>query len=337
MADPMPLLPSRHHSTFDLPEERGVADWRAMMAHSYRVERAPGAAAAPGGALSYHLLGEVIANRTVFGPQVATRDRRLISGTPDHLVLQFWRTGGYRGEVGGEPIALRPGHVVLANRRRELAVRFARSDTAGLVVPRACLGGIDVDRLGTRLDPERDRLAAARIAALFRQLPQMGADRAEPVRDELLAFLRRLLDPSRAPDVLDGAELDLGVAELARRAIEAELGSPLLTPDRVAERVGVSRATLYRAFAAEGGLMRAVWEQRLAAVAAALADPMEARLLGRIAADTGFKSLAHLSRSFRARYGAAPRDWRRERAAEAEEVRRASPDALHQWWTTLGD
>ncbi len=307
-----------------------------MMAHSYRVDRAPGSDAVPRGALSYHPLGDVIANRTMFGPQLATRDRRLISGTPDHLVLQFWRTGGYRGEVGGEPITLRHGHVVLANRRRELDVRFARSDTAGLVVPRALLHGVDVDRLGTRLDPDRDRLARARIAALFRELPHMAADRAGPVGDGLLAFLRRLLDPSRAVDALGGAELDLGVVELARRAVEAELGSPSLSPDRVAELVGVSRATLYRAFAGEGGLMRSVWEQRLAAVATALADPLEARLLGRIAADTGFKSLAHLSRSFRERYGAAPRDWRQARVAEIDEARRSSPDALHRWWTTPG-
>lgn len=332
----MLLLPSRHYSTFDLPEEQAVADWRAMMGHSYRVEPAPGTGTVPRGALTYHLLGEVIANRTVFGPQLATRDRRLISGTPDHLVLQFWRTGGYRGEVGGEPIALRRGHVVLANRRRALDVRFAQSDTMGLVVPRALLHGVDVDRLGTRLDPARDRLALARVAALFRRLPDMAAHEAEPVRDELLGFLRRLLDPSQAPDVLDGEELDLGVAELAERAIDAELCSPSLTPQRVADRVGVSRATLYRAFAAEEGLMRVVWRRRLAAVAAALSDPLDARDIARLAADHGFKSAAHLSRSFRARYGLPPRDWRRERLASEIELRRTSPGSLEQWWNGIG-
>lgn len=332
----MPTLPYVHYSTLDLPEEQAFAEWREIISPQYRVARAVGAASAPRGAISYHLLGEIIANRTVFGPQSVSRDARLVSNTPDHLVLQFWRTGGYRGEVGGEPIVLGPGHAVLANRRRELAARFTASDTVGLVVPRASLAGIDVDQFGTRLDPARDRLAAARIAALFRTLPHTEAGDAAAVRDELVGFLRRLLDPSRAADVLEGPELDAGVAELARRAIDDELGSPSLTPDRVAERVGVSRATLYRAFTAEGGLMRAIWSRRLAAVAAALADPIEMRRLSRLAADTGFKSPAHLSRAFAAAYGMPPREWRRARATGTEAGRLRSPESIHRWWNEIG-
>ncbi len=170
------------------------------------------------------------------------------------------------------------------------------------------------------------------MQALWRRLPTTGEEEAEPIADELAGFLRRLFDPSQASDVLEGLELDTGLVALAGRMIDLHLASPDISPAWLAERLNVSRATLYRAYAREGGIMQCVWERRLGAIRDCLADPFETRSLERLAVDHGFKTLAHLSHAFRARFGVAPRDWRRTEASRIAISLEETPARAHDWY-----
>lgn len=51
---------------------------------------------------------------------------------------------------------------------------------------------------------------------IYRRLPAIRASKAPALADEFVAFLRRVLDASRATDVLEGRELDGGLMALAR-------------------------------------------------------------------------------------------------------------------------
>ncbi|WP_375453327.1 helix-turn-helix domain-containing protein [uncultured Methylobacterium sp.] len=290
----------------------------------------------PGGGTVAYRLGDILANRTVFSAQHVRRDRKLVETTPDHFVFQLWRTGGYRGEIAGQPASYGAGTVALANRRRVLDGYIASADTTGLVIPRSLLAGIDIDALGICLDPVRNRLLAARITALYRRLPRTSVSEVPALTAELLAFLRRLLDRSPAADVLHGAELDAGLFALAERVVLADLGAPGLSPQRIADALRVSRATLYRVFAPLGGVMHYVQEQRLLTVRDALTDPLEARTLTRLAAAHGFGSLSLLSRNFRARFGTSPRTWREHHRTHAEVARQRAPEPVWTWWNGLG-
>ena len=329
-------LPVLRYSTSGMPPDQAFAVWKNLMAPQYTVEPASQTTSLPGGAITVYLLGDILANRTFFGVQRVMRGKRLIDATPDHVALQLWRTGGYRGEVDRRTMTLGRGQVALADRRRELDCRFTASDTLGFVIPRSLLDGINLDSLTTALDPVRSRLAAAQITFLYRQMPRTTMAEVPVVTSGLGAFMHRLLDPSPARDVLQGPELDPSLFVLAGRAIAVDLASSDLTPDRIADRIGTSRATLYRAFAPAGGVMRYVWDMRLGAVKAALDDPIETRRLTRLASDHGFKTLAHLSRSFRARYGVSPSEWREERADRAREELQETPAPVHVWWDRLG-
>jgi AraC-like DNA-binding protein len=89
-------------------------------------------------------------------------------------------------------------------------------------------------------------------------------------------------------------------------------GSPAaaraFSPEAVALACYVSVRQLHRVFAREG-LTFGGWvcEQRLRRCRDDLADPRLSHLTaGQIAARWGFRSAAHLTRAFRARYGATP-------------------------------
>ncbi|WP_331313707.1 helix-turn-helix transcriptional regulator [Methylobacterium mesophilicum] len=82
----------------------------------------------------------------------------------------------------------------------------------------------------------------------------------------------------------------------------------------MARALGMSRSQLYRLFEPEGGVARYLARQRLAAVRAALDNPLEPRSIGAIAEAYGFGSGAQLSRAFRETYGLTPRDYRVSRS-----------------------
>lgn len=106
-----------------------------------------------------------------------------------------------------------------------------------------------------------------------------------------------------------------GLAALRRRAealIQAEGTDPGLTPQTVAERLGVSRGYLHRAMRGSGhtlqGLIR---ETRIAAGINMLMDPEKSDLtIARIAYDAGFASHASFTDAVRRRHGRTPREVR---------------------------
>ncbi|MCJ2077099.1 helix-turn-helix domain-containing protein [Methylobacterium sp. E-016] len=225
-------------------------------------------------------------------------------------MVQLYRFGRFQGTVGGKPVSASRGTVTFIGRRHLLDGMIDRADAIGIAVPCDHLQGLPLEAHGLLFDGARNRLLAARILDIYQRLPTTRATEASAVADEFVAFLHRLLDNSKASDLLDGRELDSGLMALARMIVQANLSRPDLSSEFIAGQMLLSRSTLYRLFEPEGGVMHFVQTERLKAVRDALADPMETRTLGRLAEIFGFSSLSQLSRSFRNRYGAPPQAWR---------------------------
>ena len=331
----MAALPQFQFQSAGLPVEQAFEEWRTLMSAVFTIEKNPLVTNKPCGDLTCYMLDDIMASRMTFNAQRMARHKALIDGTPDHLTFQYYRSGGFVGEIADQPAHLQRGGVVVSNMRFGLDVRAMRSSTLGLSIPHSLLKGVVSGRPPPVLDRDRNRLLAARIVALHHDLSAMDESRAAPVATELAAFVRRLFDPSSATDVLDGAKLDMGVKALAERVIARDLASPHLSPVLIAEAVGVSRATLYRAFAPDS-VMDHVRRLRLASVQAALSDSMERRSLSQIAADYGFGSLSLLGRSYRDRFGLSPRDTRAAARRRSPPPSMSDSAVYDRWWKTLG-
>jgi AraC-like DNA-binding protein len=99
----------------------------------------------------------------------------------------------------------------------------------------------------------------------------------------------------------------MAVLASAKRYIDTHLDSPRLSADAIARCFGWSRATLYRLFEADGGLMKYIRRCRLQRAYAALVSPVHAhRRILDIALDSHFASDATFSRAFRRTYGVPP-------------------------------
>ena len=102
--------------------------------------------------------------------------------------------------------------------------------------------------------------------------------------------------------------------DAARRYVQANLAESDLSPERVIESLALSRATIYRLFQHEGGLLAYIRHLRLRAAADDLVRFPGVPITD-IAFSVGFKSASDFTRAFRRAYGFAPqevrtyRDW----------------------------
>jgi AraC-like DNA-binding protein len=92
--------------------------------------------------------------------------------------------------------------------------------------------------------------------------------------------------------------------------IDTHLGKTQLGPDEIADAANVSRASLYRLLAAEGGIRAVLLKRRLdEALRLMLADNKDERSLKEIAKCCGFGGTSQFSRAFHARFGRPPRQY----------------------------
>ncbi len=96
--------------------------------------------------------------------------------------------------------------------------------------------------------------------------------------------------------------------------IEAHLNDPELTPTRIADACKMTTRYLHHLFSDQDETVaRYILRRRLEACSRALLSPSQrGRTVTAIAFDYGFNSPTHFGRVFRAKYGATPREFRRE-------------------------
>ncbi|WP_194075204.1 helix-turn-helix domain-containing protein [Methylobacterium durans] len=332
----MSTLPRLDYLTTGLPNAQAYEIWKGVVGALFEPRAFHPSHQYPTGSASGVVVGDMIVARVTFTAQSFRRDRALIERTPDHFLFHLYNVGGFNGSITGHETTIWSSQVAIIDLRHEVSTLAASSDTISLIVPRSLLPGLDGGPLPPRLDPARNRLFAAHLTALRERSAQLDEAEAGGVAEHTLGVISTLLEPTSATDHLETPALEASHLALAEQAIRANLASPDLSPEWLANRLGISRAGLYRLFAPYGGIMRSVQERRLLAVRAALSDPLETRLLSRLAAEFGFQSEAHFSRSFRAQFGMTASEFRAEQVKAARESERTSLDVFNWWWEHLG-
>lgn len=134
---------------------------------------------------------------------------------------------------------------------------------------------------------------------------QFGARDGGAMADALLALLAPLADDVEQPS---GRARDMA---RVTAYLDARLDEDL-DPQSIARACAVSVRSLYRLFEECGQTLGAhIRQQRLERCAQALRAPAQRHeTVTQIALNWGFKDSAHFSRTFKARFGVAPREWR---------------------------
>jgi acetamidase/formamidase/AraC-like DNA-binding protein len=224
-------------------------------------------------------------------------------------------------------------HLLVLPRDGDWTLLFQRDMRAiGLFVTTEAFHGRKTGHTGW-IEPRA--MAPQGFAGLFARMLEQAAQSLDALSDaEWNTIAQGLADLLFTLTEQLGAPLsDNGGTVLNRicQMIERNLGDPGLTPARAAQTAGISERYVQKLFEGIGdNFTHYVRERRLQRACADLASPAEAHhTISEIAYRYGFGDSAHFSRTFRRRFGLAPREFRHQ---EAERIASSIAAAGHRGW-----
>ena len=171
----------------------------------------------------------------------------------------------------------------------------------------AALRGLDLHGLIFPRESGAARLIGAALRELFAQADNLTVSEAEAAIDGIVALTTSC---ARARLARDEAHHVKSRRQAALDYIDANLAKTELGPDEIANAANVSRASLYRLLAAEGGIRAVLLTRRLdEALRLMLSGQKDERSFTDIAKRCGFGGMSQFSRAFRARFGIPPRQY----------------------------
>ena len=304
----MSFVPRSHFTTDSLPERDRFDAWRTLFsAHDLDAEPrgfSGSIETTPIGAIALRIMSAAPQGPGRSKPQIR---RDGMDGFVLHLSQHAYTVETERGmlDVPAGTISLndlsQPYRRSRVPETNSLIIALPRSSVAALLPDEDALHGLLLQGGAGRLFADHMRSLAANRHAIS---TLEAAHLAKATLHMFAACARPSLEGSaRASAPLDAARL-----RIAKQFLRSQLATTLRI-DELAKALGMSRSQLYRLFEPEGGVARYLARQRLAAVQAALDDPLERRSIGEIGAACGFGNSAILSRAFRQAYGMSPRDY----------------------------
>jgi AraC-like DNA-binding protein len=240
-----------------------------------------------------------------------TRGPAQIARGADQLIIYLEIEGscdtdcaGLRGRVEAGDVAIidyaRPFHSVTTD-YVNLIVHLARDSAP------AALLALEPHGLVFPRGSGAARLIGAAMQEFYSQADHLTVSEGEAAVEGIVALTTAC---ARARLATDEADHVKSRRKAALDHIDAQLGNARLGPDEIADAANVSRASLYRLLAAEGGIRAVLLSRRLdQALRLMLADRTNEQSLTEIARCCGFGGTSQFSRAFRIRFGMPPRQY----------------------------
>jgi AraC-like DNA-binding protein len=227
-----------------------------------------------------------------------------------NLLLRLYEEGRAEGLVEEAPFQTRPGEIHLF----DLAPECRGITTEGHRVK-----SVFIPCAAVRYDPGRHpahtsvgagtavgRVLWASIQSVFTELPYARREEAAALAAGFANLVHGLL-LSAAPSAFCSGDFDAARRLAMRRYLDDNLEDPELGVASLCAAFGASRATVYRDFAADGGVERFIVRRRLDRAFRELASgPPDRGRVRRVAERWGFACPYHFSRAFRRQFDLWP-------------------------------
>jgi AraC-like DNA-binding protein len=316
--------------------------WHAALAPLFEVslEGENASAAFRGDVTGFHL-GDCLTFNNASVSQRLVRSHALVRRSDtDHIMIQHQTAGHYKGDYNGRTVELRPGDIGFYDFGRTSSSLDPDFKRITLIVPKNRLPARFRDRNlhGVVLDGAQGstRLLALYMKSLFDTAEQLTTKEAAAAVDAAFILADGAWGTSRGMDPEQQAVCRTTL-QMARSYIDEHLTKRKLGPESIAAALRISRTTLYRLFADEGGIHTYIAARRLDRCFDAIVND-RARKISITAFAHGFNSEAHFSRAFRARFGARPSEVRGlVKSLASPRVTNFDPTAtMYEWIARLG-
>ncbi|MCA9543074.1 MAG: AraC family transcriptional regulator, partial [Myxococcales bacterium] len=243
-------------------------------------------------------LGAVVAAHVAFSESAFSRTRRHVDRTGAGILVEYYRAGRHRGDVGGRTFDHGPELLTISDLARPMCSLAEARSTIGVVLPRESVGGLArLERAGGLITQAAHSAAGQALIQHMEAVVDEGAGEAAGAAiTELVALV---LQTAEVP----GRVLDAPI----RRYVGAHLADPAFGVGHIMRAFGCSRATVYRVFEPYGGVGAFIRSERLrqAFERLARAAPGDAKVW-QVAAEVGFPDPFHFSRAFHQHFGVRP-------------------------------
>lgn len=269
-----------------------------------------------------------------YGGVLHRRHERVAQDGFDHFVLHHVLRGELLGGPIGAQVRVGPGETLLLDTRlsMENGARGVSLITVSVArdVVRAAAG--DLEGLhGRRLGARDGALLAAMLRALVEQAPHLSPGAQSTVTRMLVDLLGVALNPAGTGARSDFHRLEYVRREAVQRLIESRLADRTFSVEEITRESGISRASLYRLFEAQGGVLRFIQLRRLQHLRSRLDDrAFDRYALAELVPMSGFTSESHASRLFKQAFGTAPGAYR---AASIQHSGTRAVDLMARRWS----
>lgn len=304
-------LPNYAIDTFPLPGDVSREIREYVVNGTFRLEDPPSEGSAHRVRTQVWFLEDLLVASSAAEKSVLYRSQDLINRNPTQVVkVRMYRSGrsllveGDRQEfIGTEAI-----HFI--DQDRPLRQVSSDHDQVTLAVPYGLIGYDPSRQPACRsfgLDTALGRLLQAGLQSVFADIGTLSPSQAPALSKAISGLLRGVLEG--CTDSVEDDNIRQARIAVFKRIIDQNLGDPDLGIETLLKEFGASRATIYRDFAEDGGLQHYIHMRRLQRAFLLLSEAAPGRgVVQDVASRCGFASLAHFSRSFRARFGFAPSD-----------------------------
>ena len=242
---------------------------------------------------------------------IMTRGPALIAHGPDQLLILLQTEGSVDTDYAGRRARREAGDVEIVDYARPF--RSAATDYANLMVvvardsvPAALLA-LEPHGLVFPRGSGGARLIGAALQEIYTHADHLTVGEAEAAIEGLVALTTACVRVRLAGDE---SHYMKSRRKTALDYIDAHLGNAQLGPSEIADAAALSRASLYRLLAAEGGIRAVVLKRRVdQALRLMLEDDRDEHSLKEIAKCCGFAGTSQFSRAFRARFRLPPRQY----------------------------
>lgn len=268
------------------------------------------------GVTGYNLADVIIIDGYSSAMTLQRTGQTIARSSVDHIGLTVHSEGGGSLDIEGRTAEIRPGEVFFLDMTRRSTLRTSDYKSLTLVLPRMLLAQYvtDPDRLHGKILPGAsplNEMLAAHMRMLCAQASALDIPDMHAAARGTAALIAAFAGASA-----DGRELISQVAvgaslETCRRMIDAHLHDPGMGPELLCQKLGVSRAKLYRLFEPLGGVSQHIQQRRLMRAFQLLVDPAQAReRISTIATRCGFANISSFNRAFRQTHGLSPTELR---------------------------
>lgn len=303
------------HERFEPPADTAALRdaWAAAVAPIFQATLTAGDRPAGPIAMDNYHLGEILVGDVRAPANILERTSRMVAQQGlDHFLMQFYHSGTSRVETAWGESDVGPNRCVVFDLAQPVTIVAEPVHATNILLPRALIAE-KVPNVAA-LHGQTFDYAADRLGRLFFTCVRELVDGAEALEVGQLPHVAQavamLCSACLRGKVADRPHSELQTSIAIRQYIEKNLGSPGLNAETVAARFGLSRATLYRQFSAEGGVQRFVRERRLLWAMKMLTQPGPSGRprISTVAYTTGFSDEKTFSRAFKRRFGFLPRE-----------------------------